>query len=247
MQFVDYDKITDTLLYLSQNITMSFHVVLSRKDKQGKRVFFHYETAYNSKFIGSDTGHSIKRNMNFYFTIDNKNDFANGFILRQQDVMLLVMAIEKMVLPWFFGNGKERIFSIVDNKLVITGNFTPLTYTQSEIKFLRFTPFVLSYPDGTYKEGIRITLNYDSEYADMDIDKFMGFYGLLKNTDMYGVACSMVTYAKLAPYGLNIFAMSGLGGGYIPDQWGESAVAEESPQPKQSAKNFLSSLDNKKS
>ena len=65
IQFTDYDRITDILMYLSNTITLNFNVVLSRKDKTGKRSFFHYETEYPSKYLGVNTGRGIKRNMNF--------------------------------------------------------------------------------------------------------------------------------------------------------------------------------------
>ena len=152
IQFTDYDRITDILMYLSNNITLNFNVVLSRKDKTGKRSFFHYETEYPSKYLGVNTGRGIKRNMNFYFTLDNKNDFANGFILRPQDVMLLNMLIEKQVLPWFFDPIK-RIFSITKDgeRLIIKGEFEPINYTQSEYKYISFVPIIYTYEDGTFK------------------------------------------------------------------------------------------------
>ena len=61
IQFTDYDRITDILMYLSNNITLNFNVVLSRKDKTGKRSFFHYETEYPSKCLGVNTGRGIKK------------------------------------------------------------------------------------------------------------------------------------------------------------------------------------------
>lgn len=217
VRFEDYDRVTDTIMYLSDLLTLNFTVVLSRKDRNGGRMFFHYETEYTSKYIGQMKGRAIKRIMNFYFTLDNKNDWGNGFIIRPQDAIMLVMIIEKQVLPMFFG--KSRVFKIIDNRLVINQQVNPALYAQTEYKFISFTPIVCTFENGEYKEGIRITVN--SEYVDIDIDKFMGLYYLLKNTDMYSVACNMVTYCKQQPYGVNVFTRQGLGGGGpLPDdQW----------------------------
>ena len=44
----------------------------------------------------------------------------------------------------------------------------------------------------------------------MTIDKFMGLYNILKS-DMYGIACSLATYAKCGPYGTNVYRPTGLG------------------------------------
>ena len=50
--------------------------------------------------------------MNYYYTIDNKNDFGNGFILRDSDVMMLIMIIEQKILPLFF-DANKRVFGSI--------------------------------------------------------------------------------------------------------------------------------------
>lgn len=216
IRFEDYDRISDTLMYLSDSITLNFTVTLSRKDRNGGRAFFHYETEYNSKYIGATKGRAIKRNMTFYFIIDNKNDFGNGFILRPQDVMILTTIMEQKLIPLYF-DPNRRIYKIIDGKhLAITGEFESIIYPQSEYKVLSFIPIVCTYEDGTSKEGVRININKD--FVDLDIDKFMGLYYILKNTDMYSAACSMTAYVKNAPYGVNVYSCQGLGGGAtLPD------------------------------
>ena len=228
ISYTDYDRITDVLLYLSNNITLNFTVSLSRKDKSGRRAYFQYETQFASKYIGTQLGRGIKRNMSFYYTLDNRNDFANGFIMRPSDVYVVTELIKNQVLPWFF-DPKKRIFSITkdQSRLAITGQFEPVNYIQSDYKYISFVPIVYSFEDGTFKEGVRMYLNNQSEFADMDIDKFLGFYFILLNTDMYSVACSMVNYVKTPPYGENIFSMTGLGGGYVQDNWNESKEITE--------------------
>ena len=245
IQFTDYDRITDILIYLSNNITLNFTVALSRKDKTGGRSFFQYETEYDTRYIGSNKGRGIKRNMNFYFTLDNKNDFGNGLILRLQDVYLICKLIENQVLPWYFGT--KRIFAISKDKskLIIKGEYNPINYIQSEYKYISFSPFVFEYEDGTFKEGIRIYLNSQTEYADMSIDKFLEFYYLLSKTDMYAVATNMVTYAKQSPYGINIFKPVGLGGGYNPrDNWNSDNNYSEDKKDK-GVNNFLNNAGSK--
>ena len=234
IQFTDYDRVTDILMYLSNNITLNFNVILSRKDRSGKRNFFQYETEYKSKYYDVDIGRSIKRNMNFYFTLDNKNDFANGLIIKPQDVLLLNMIIEQQILPWFF-DPQKRIFSITKDgkRLVIKGNFDPVNYTQSEYKYISFVPIVYTYEDGTYKEGVRIYLNSQSEFADLDID-------------MYSAACGLLTYAKQLPYGLNIYSMTGLGGGYVQDNWNESEdISSDNSNKGNRGNNFLNNIKKK--
>ena len=54
--------------------------------------------------------------------------------------------------------------------------------------------------------------SYVKDYVDMEIDKFLGLYYFVSKTDMYGAACSLATYVKVSPYGVNTFNSSGLGG-----------------------------------
>ena len=231
--FEDYDRVSDTLMYLSDNITLEFVVALSKKNASGERSFFHYETEYQSKYIGTNVARSIKRNMNFYFVLNNKMDFANGFILRPQDVAILTMAIEQRFLPYYFS--EKKIFKVIENQLVLKGNFNPLLYAQNQYKFIKLSPIVCQDENG-YKEGVRIEINND--YVDMDIDKFMGVYYILKNTDMYSTAVGLTTYVKTGPHGINNFPMKGLGGGSTPD---DSAWRGSS----KSAKDFLDNIKTK--
>ena len=212
IDFTDYDRITDTVYPFNNNLVLNFTVSLARQDKSGGRMFFHYETEYPSKYHGVDNARSIKRIMNFYYTIDNKNDFGNGIILRLSDVYSLILGLRTTVIPWFIGSG--RVFSIIENKLVVNKEYKPFVFTQSEYKWLTMEPIVIQFEDSSYKEGVRMTVNSRDEYVDMDVDRLLGFFYLLKNTDMYSVACNMVTYAKMEPYGINIFKPNvGLGGG----------------------------------
>lgn len=211
MEFQDYDRIADTLLFFDNNTILEFVVTLSSKDKNGNRIFFHTEVDYDSnKYYGIDKGHSIKRRMSFYFAINDKRAFDRSFIIRPEDAMMLNMVIKSQVLPWYF-DPKKKIFSFVDNTLKITGQFQDVLFAKTEYAYLRLQPCIYSFEDGTFKEGIRMYVSSQEVFVDMEIDKFMGFYYLLSNTDMYSAACNLATYAKCPPYEVNKFSV-GLAG-----------------------------------
>ena len=209
IDYTEYDRITDTLMYLSDDITLNFTLALSRKGKNGERMFYHYESIYGSDKFGSPQ-RSIKRNMNFYFVIDIRSDFNAGFVIRLQDREMLVRLIESKVLPWYFGNETQQAFQIIGDKLILT-DFKPVIYTQAglyETKFLSFEPVV--YIENELEvRGVRISLSTGYN-ATLSIDKFMGFLSLLK-CDMYAIAATMATYAKIQPYGVNSHNIQGLG------------------------------------
>lgn len=213
MIFEDYDRIADLVMYFDNNVVLEFIVSLSSKDKYGNRIFFHSEFDYNSdKFSGVDKGHSIKRRMSFYYAINDKRAFNRSITLRPEDVIMLSMIIKNNIFPWYFGsNNKRNIYSIIENKLCITGKYTEVIYSKSEYAYLKFIPIVYTFNDGTYKEGIRMYVSCSEEFVDMEIDKFMGFYYYLSRVDMYSAAASLAAYVKSPPYGINNFNGTGIG------------------------------------
>ena len=215
--FESYDRITDTLMYLNNDITLNFTVTFAKKNRVGGRQFYHYETEYEASKYSARV-RSIKRNMTYFFVIDNKQDFGNGFILRPMDVEMLNSIIETQILPWYF-DANKRAFQMIDDRLVL-GQYEPVIYAQSQTKYLRFDPVVYSYENGTFKEGIKIEVNKYG-VATLDIDRFMGFVNILK-TDMYCAAAELSTYTKCPPYGINPYRRSGLGGGKPADTWGNT-------------------------
>ncbi len=206
MDFTEYDRITDTLMYLSDNLSLNFTVSLSRKSKTGERLFYQYESKYGSDKYGVPL-RSIKRNMNFSFVLDCKNDFTSGILLRPQDVELLVRLIELRVLPWFLSENTS-VFKVIDDKITIM-QYEPVSYVQDN-KYISFEPDIAIDRNELENRGIRITIQ-SGEFAIVPVDQFMGFYNILRNTDMYAVACSMCNYAKTKPYGINVFTSQGLG------------------------------------
>lgn len=211
--FIDYDRVADTVMYLSDSITLEFVVQLSSKDRNGNRGFLHSETVYNSdKFEDQMQGRSIRRKMtSFYFVITDKTAFDRSFLIRPQDAQMLKMSIERDIFPWFYGN--KPIYKIIDKEMKIVGEFNPMYYGRNEYSYLVFHPIVYSYEDGTFKQGIRLYISSETVYVDMDLDKFMGLYYLIANTDMYTAACTLVAYAKTPPYDVNVWNRStGLAG-----------------------------------
>jgi len=208
IDFTEYDRVQDILMYLTDKITLSFVVALSKKNLGGQRSFFHYETQYTSDSYGTQL-RSIKRNMSYYFLISNKDIFGSGIVLRPQDVEILIMLIEQRVIPWFFGTQEQHAFHMVDNKLVLK-EFTPVIYTQSDTKFIGFEPIVYHYENSDqFAEGVNLLFT-QGESCPLTVDKFMGLFNVLKS-DMYNIACQLCTYAKVPPYGVNVFKPVGLG------------------------------------
>lgn len=205
--FLDYDKISDTLIYFSQEITLKFNVQLGKKDKDGRRKFFHREVAYESKYSNVGPVVSIKRDMYFYFSIDDTRNYLNNIMIGIQDIPLLKMLIDNNIIPWFIGNKKIFGLSPDDGKIILTGKWKRQQFTLSDYKYIEFMPIVILYEDDKTNYGIRMIINDPDNFVDMDLNKFMSFYYIVTNTDMYSAASNLVCYTKQEPYGLNMYSM----------------------------------------
>lgn len=197
ISFIDYNKIQDNLMYFTKTISLKFNVILQRRDKDGNYISNLSEYGYS--FSDNDRmNYCIKRNMNFFFTIDDKNNYDNSIMIRTKDIEPLKLLLDGNIIPWFIGN--NRIFDTVKNKLVISGKFTKAVFPISESKYMIFYPIILTYDDGKDIEGIRLEMNSPENYIDITLGKFMEFVYYIKNTDMYNAACNALTYVKTPPY-----------------------------------------------
>ena len=204
--FSDYKRVTDTLLYLDLNYSLIFTTVLMSKNQNGSDSFF------QSEYMDQEGHISIYRQIKCYYVIQEKNTFGGGFLLWPNDVYFLCKTIEEKVFPWFFGD--TNIFSIKENKLFVTGKYNPIDYIRSMEQFLKFYPAIVSFKDGSEKEGVRIYVSSEEKYMDIDIDRLVQLYYILKNTDMMNLAYNALSYAKIGPFGKDIqkSGTAGLGG-----------------------------------
>lgn len=217
MSFQDFDKITDTLLYLSNDVTLTICLQLNRKSSKDNNQISNFHSEYH--YSGGLKGYSIKRTVQPYFAINDLKDFKNGVILKANDVWLLKMLIDNKIMPWFVGN--TRVFFFDDNKqLQIKGKWDIQEFRLSDYSFLAFAPIVIRYEDGTDKEGIRLLLNSKDRFVDITIDTFISFYYFITNTDLYNAGANMANYVKTMPYDVGMINMNGAyERGYEDDDW----------------------------
>ena len=208
MEFTEYDSISDQVLFFDDNITLAFVVMMARKTKTGERIFNQYETVSTDKY-GSPQ-RSIKRNLNYFFAIRNKNNFGNSIVLRPQDVEMLKMLIPTKILPWFIGDNQAfKIKKLEDGQdQLILGTVEQVPMYLDNGKFMTFEP-ILVFEEDKAGRGVRMYLS-TGETIDMPVNTFMHFYNILQ-TDMYAVAVANWAYVKTQPYGVNIYNSKGLG------------------------------------
>lgn len=196
MEFIDCKKITDVLMYLDKNIKFSICASLTSKDKNSNERFFESEYMYSNanKF-------SITRNTNVYFQFTDARDFKNSLMVRIGDLMMFRLAFQNIAYNWFVG--KNRIYSIKDDQLVISGKFDIVELAIDDYNVFKMIPIVCLFKDGRRCEGARIFINSNSTFADVPITKFWQLYYIIMNLEPYTYAATMINYAKTKPYIVN--------------------------------------------
>lgn len=201
IEYQDYDKISDDMFYLGNNIIMKFNVLLSRKASatDNSRRFFHSEYRYRSKYNDTDSGVSIKRSFSYYISFDVGSNWENSVMIRVQDILLLRQALDE-VSQWM----SKGVFTIVDNKLSVMRTKTVKVTGLPENKYIWIDPVILDY-NGKQSPGVRMTFSDPSTYADIGIDTLFGLKYLVDTADMFGYAQSALNYISRPPeYGFNM-------------------------------------------
>lgn len=200
IEYHDYDKISDDILYLGSKLYLRMNVSLSSKDNH-MRYHFHREFNYDSEYADDDNGLvSIKRSFNYYLTFD-KIDEKKSIIIRPQDMILLQNKLSK-VTEWF-DNGT---FGVVDEQIAILKKRRPIVVSGLvQNQYLQFEPMIIEYEDPPVKiQGIQITLGDPMIYASVNVDNFFGMVYTLSNFRMFESAQQMINYLGRPDFGTNL-------------------------------------------
>lgn len=195
--FIDYNKIQDNLIYLAKGVSLKFNLVIRRRDKNGQWISNLAEYGYHTQ-SDDKLQFVIKRNMNFFYSIEFKGNYINNIQIFTKDIEPFKVLIDNSIMPWFVGT--NRIFDKVKDKLVINGKYTKAVFPLSDAKYIIFYPIIIEYEDNKSIEGLRMEINSPDNYVDISLSKFMELVYYIKNVDMYSAACGMLSYMKTPPY-----------------------------------------------
>lgn len=203
IEFNDYDKISDDMMYLGNNISLRFNVLLSRKSSltDNTRRFFHSEFRHKSKFNDFNTSISIKRSYSYYISIDVGGEkWESSVMIRIQDILILRDLLSR-VTKWLI-DGKT--FELIDGSLICHKRKSIKLENMPDGKYILFDPVIIEY-NSIQRSGIRMTISSSDVYVDMNTDVFFGFKYLIDTIDMFSCAQNMLNYIGRPPeYGYNL-------------------------------------------
>lgn len=213
LEFFKYDKISDDVYLLGQNMMLKFNVTLSKTSSTDKKRYtFYKEFEYPSKTDGSPLI-TIKRSFDYYFSIENvqkPQNLEKGFIRIGMQELFKFRNQLKTAHSWLTSDKFKTLFVYSKKKLALSSPVPECTlggYPQG--KFLRFMPAIIDRSEGTtgMEPGIRFDLSDYDNTVIMNIDRFMGLYYTIMEFNMYLAAQNLVGYLGI-PYGANRYSMS---------------------------------------
>ena len=204
IQFIDYDKLSDDVLYLGSKLYLRMNVSLSSKQDPDMRYHFHKEYSYDSKYSKTRLM-SMKRSFDYYLSFD-KTDLRNIVIIRPQDMIVLQRALAKVVL--WFENKEKNAFYVRSKKLIVKRQQPILVEGLAMNGYIEFQPIViLSENDNKQTPGLRLTLGKEDCFADITIDKFYGLLYTINTIHMYEAAQNLLNYLGRPDFGTNLVEM----------------------------------------
>lgn len=190
--FNSYEKISDDICWLSSEALLRFNVSLGRKNKDGTKRFFHQEYVYPSKYLDMANSITIKRSFDFYLTIEmigNLKSLENIVTIRPRDMIYLQTQLGESI-KWF-----NTIFRRTKSgNVLLKGEYNNIRIPLSYDKYIELEPTVIIREDGKKSEGIRLYLNSQDVYTDINIDTYFGFIYLINTFNMYQAASTMLSY-----------------------------------------------------
>lgn len=207
VEFFKYDKLSDDVIAIGQNLILRFNVSLS-KVSDDKRYHFHKEYEYPSKgILGQPTLVTIRRSFDYYLSIENmkKNEFGEKVFIRigPSEYPILLKAIENCI-KWFTDEKYKNLFAKSKNGLTLMPPIPEFTIRNlPQEKFMTFTPVVIERGIADREAGVRIFLSSDSNYVDINLNKIMGLHYIISKFDMYQAAVALINYLQRPEYGTN--------------------------------------------
>lgn len=202
----NYEKISDTCLWLSGEFVLKFNVELYKKSKQGQRYNFHKEIGYT---VDDQLRININRDFISYLSIESiKRDGAGNKVqirIDQNNIYFLRYRLHE-VANWFISKEYESLFIKKDRKIYITQTVEPIKIQVMFGNYIEFEPAVITYP-GMIEEqtnGVNVYLNNDGVCFFMSVNTLLNFMYFIDTFNMYQSAQLMLNYIGRPDNGTNI-------------------------------------------
>lgn len=210
IEFEDYEKITDEVYFLGNNITLRFNVSLGSKMQDGSKIPFHKEYRYNTnKYTNRKKSITVRRSFDYYLSFENVKAMDNGFkefIKIQTHDMLYLKSTLKQAFKWFNSPEYKGLYAKdkKTNRYILLGKVEPVYINGLSMdKYISFEPTVYITYNDEYVPGVRMCLSSNDNYVDMSADRLSGLLYLIESFNLFLSAQNLITYMNPG-FGFNL-------------------------------------------
>lgn len=201
----DYTKIVANVFRLDYKTILRFTVNLSFESQMYGVQNFHKEyCVINPKT--NDRKHSVSLDFPYCLSLENTIKDSNGIKeyirITANDMIPLLMMLEQG-LEWFTNPKYANLYANKDGRLVLMESVIPRRILCGT-KYVEIEPMVYVYPEGNYGFGVRLYLNSEINYAEMDFNTFCGLIYHIRKFDMYNSALLLINYMGRPSNGTNM-------------------------------------------
>lgn len=199
----DYEKISDTCMWLSRDYVLKFTVELNRHPEHRKENYYK-EFGYNSQ--DGDYRVNISRDINAYLSIESTRRSIEGNKLQLRIGINEIYFFKyklKEVVSWFTSDKYKNLFVKKDGKIIIASKINPVIVKVMFDGYIEFEPTILTLENSDQIIGVKIYLSSDSIFLFMDVNMLLSFSYFIDTFNIYQSAQLMLAYIGKPDNGTN--------------------------------------------
>lgn len=201
MSYDNLEKITSTVFRPCNTFALKHVVQLSKKNKEGRRQYFHREVTYNSnKYVDKKYLKSISIDFYSYLLLEEQGkDWTD-----RESIMLYNVNLPNFknglreVVSWFQKEEYDDLFYTEGGRLKFNPEFGNVkeTIRLGETKSVMFRPTVIEDNFGTLYEGVEMYVNTNIAVGYITIDNLMAMYEIISTFNLYQSSLELINYVQ---------------------------------------------------
>lgn len=185
---IEYDKMSDDVLYLADSTYLRFTVKATTRGTNGRKTSCVKEYKYNTTmYSNSNIAYTIRRSMHYYLSIENTKNKDFFIMITPKDILMLRACLNRAA-QWI---SSDEVFMIKNGKLA-KKETENITVPLSGGEVISFEPCILEKDDGQSTQAIKLT--HKNLYIIIPADTFYGLVYTIGEFNMYQSASIMMNF-----------------------------------------------------
>lgn len=207
----DFEKIIDTVMWISNNYILKFNVILNRYNDRFGRQNYHKEIMYQ-KSNSQYNCINIDRNFDYFLTIESvkkdQDGLKNNVMIRNSDIYMLKYKLS-LVEQWFTSENNKNMFAKKNNRIFMPRAVEPIKLSNlAGDKYLEWEPSIFECNNGDQLIGVNMFIGSSYDKTFIPFDRFMAFKYMIDTFNMYQNAIILLNYIGRPEVGTNMYSMA---------------------------------------